>query len=155
MAELGEVFNANEVKPNEGRDVLPAGEYAVVIVDSERKAAKSGNGDYVSLTLQVAKGAHQNRKLFDNLNLWNKNEKAKQIARGTLSAICRAVGVLTPKDTSELHNRLLIAKVTIERDEERGPQNRIDAYKPMPAAVAPQPTQQAAPQPVAAGGSPW
>ena len=155
MADLGEVFNANEVEPNKGRDVLPAGEYAVVIVESEKKAAKTGNGDYVSLTLQVAKGEHQNRKLFDQINLWNKSEQTRQIARGTLSAICRAVGVLTPKDTAELHNRLLLAKVTIEDGGDYGKQNRIVAYKPMPAAVAPQPTPQAAPQPVGAGAAPW
>lgn len=158
MADISSLgFDANQVKPNEGFDVLPAGEYDVVIVGSKVEPTKSGNGKLVNLELQVLTGPYQNRKLFDRLNLWNPSEKAVQIARGTLSAICRAVNVLTPKDTSELHNKPLRVKVTVTNDETYGQKNEIRAYKSR--SVAP-PTQEPALQgePVPAGNSsatPW
>ncbi len=78
-------------------DVVPAGEYEAVITDSEMKSTLAGTGRYLNLTLQILNGPCQNRKVFDKLNLDNPSDKAVQIARGTLSAICRAVGVLTPR----------------------------------------------------------
>jgi hypothetical protein len=69
--------------------------------------------------------------VFDLLNLWNPNPKAVTIARGTLSAICRAVNVLTPKDTSELHNKPLRITVGIQKGEgDYNDQNKIKSYKP-------------------------
>ncbi len=154
MADLSG-FDANIVKPNEARDPIPAGWQDVVIVGSEMKATSKGNGRYLSLSLQVANGPHQNRKLFDNLNLENPSEMAVQIAQGTLSSICRAVGVLTPKDSSELHNKILQAKVSIKKDQDGNPQNKIAGYRPRQAgpSVAPLPPVANQQQPVGAGAS--
>ena len=111
-------------------DVLPAGEYDAIICGSELKSTKDGKGKYLNLELQVLNGPCQNRKIFDKLNLINNNPMAVQIARGTLSSICRAIGVMTPKDSSELHNKPLRIKVTVKNDEEYGEKNNIKAYKP-------------------------
>lgn len=127
MADLGG-FDATQVAPN-SFDVIPAGEYDAVIVASEVKATSTG-GRMLKLEIQVLNGEYQNRKLWDNLNLWNTSEKAVQIARGTLSAICRAVGIMTPKDSAELHNKPLRIKVKVVKSEEYGEQNKIAAYKP-------------------------
>lgn len=145
MADISALgFDANVVKPNEGFEIIPAGEYDVVIIGSKVEATKKGDGKLVSLEMQVLSGEHQNRKLFDRLNLWNPSEKAVQIARGTLSAICRAVNVLTPKDTSELHNKPLRVKVTVSDDPEYGKRNEVKAYKPRNAGPAPAPELAAA-----------
>lgn len=122
-------FNADEVEPNSGFDPLPAGEYKVAIIDSIMCATKAGTGQYLQLELDVLDGKYAGRKLFDNLNLINPNEKAVEIARGTLSSICRAVGVLTPNDSSDLHGRALIAKVVVKHDEQYGDKNQIKSYK--------------------------
>lgn len=130
MSNLGDLnFDAQAVEPNVGFDVIPAGEYDAVIVSSKVEPTKSGNGRLVVLELQVLSGEHQNRKLFDRLNLWNPSEKAVQIARGTLSAICRAINVLTPKDTSELHNKPLRVKVAVSEDPQYGKRNEVKGYK--------------------------
>ena len=57
----------------------------------------------------------------------NPNATAVKIANGTLSAICRAVGVMRPKKSEELHSKPLIAKVGIEeyQGEKR---NKIKGY---------------------------
>lgn len=87
MADLSG-FDASKIAPS-SFDVLPSGEYDAVIVASEMKPTSEGNGKYLKLELQILSGEYQNRKLFDNLNLFNPNDKAVQIARGTLSAVCR------------------------------------------------------------------
>lgn len=143
-------FDARAVEPNAGFDILPAGEYDAAIVASEVKATSAGTGKYLKLELQVLNGAYQNRKVWDQLNLWNPNEKAVAIAKGTLSALCRAVGVLTPQDSSELHGKPLRIKVVVQKDDQYGDKNAIKGYKPRQAGPAP------AAEPVAAGsGQPW
>lgn len=136
MADLNG-FDANAVEPNAGFGLMPRGEYDAVIVSSERKATKAGDGHYLSLEFQVLSGEYQNRKLWANLNLWNKNDKAVQIAKGDLSAICRAIGVPTPKDSSELHNKPLKLSVAIKKNNQTDEdENRIVGYKSRNAGTA-------------------
>lgn len=123
-------FNAQEVAPNEGFSAIPAGDYQVIITESQEKQTKAGDGSYLELRLQVLNGPHQNRVLFDRLNLKNRNPTAVQIAQGTLSAICRAVNVLTPKDSSELHSKPLTAVVKVSKDNNGNFQNEVKGYKP-------------------------
>lgn len=132
-------FDANNVEPNEAFSVLPAGDYPVIITESKMKATKDGTGQYLELKMQVLSGSHQNRIVFDRLNLQNKSEKAMQIAKGTLSAICRAVGIMTPQDSSQLHNKPLIATVKVRKDPQGDMQNDVKGYK---AATGGQPAQQ-------------
>lgn len=143
MADISDLgFNASEVEPNTAFDVIPAGTYEAVIVASDKKQTNDGTGEYIKLELQIVSGEYQNRKLWDNLNLKNRSEQAVQIARGTLSSICRAVGVLTPRDTAELHMKKLRIKVGVEDRKDsvtKKPtgekQNRIKGYEPI--AVSP------------------
>ena len=139
-------FDASKVEPSVAFEPLPAGDYPVMIIDSKDKPTKRGDGKYLELKLQVASGKYQNRQIFDRLNLDNPNDEAVKIARATLSAICRAVNVLTPNDSSELHNRKLLATVKVKPDQNGNPRNEISGYKPWtnmieqafeePAAVA-------------------
>ena len=110
MADLGN-FNANDVEPTGDFEPIPAGKYLAVITDSETKPTKSGNGSYLQLTFQVIDGEFKNRFLWARLNLANPNATAEKIARAELSAICRAVGVMTPNDSLELHNLPLVITV--------------------------------------------
>ena len=134
MTNLGSMapdFNAGDEEPATGGEfeALPAGEYEVVIVESTEKVTKAGTGKYLELQMQVLRPAkHDGRFVWDRLNLINPSEKAVEIARGTLSAICRAVGVLTPKDSAELHNRPLVARVT-RRDYEGATRNEVKSYR--------------------------
>ena len=127
-------FDAKTVEPS-SFDVLPAGDYEICIVGSCMQMTKKGDGKYLSLELQVLGGPHKGRKLFDNLNLMNPSPKAVEIAKGTLSAICRAVGVLTPNDSSELHDKPLRAAVDIEDDQQFGRKNRVKGYKPLSGSL--------------------
>lgn len=131
-------FDANTVEPGGVFDPIPPAKYLAAIVESERKPTKTGDGEQLSLKFQVLDGEFKGRTLFANLNIKNKSEVAVKIARGELSAICRAVGVLTPKDSQELHNLPLLIKVGQEARKDTGEiVNKIKAYEARPTLGAP------------------
>ena len=144
-------FDANSVEPAGDFDPIPAGKYLAVVTDSEMKPTKSGNGSYLQLTFQVAEGEFTNRLLWARLNLDNPNDQARKIAQGELSAICRAVGVLAPNDSVDLHNLPLVIHVRCKKRNDTGEiVNEIKGYAkkdspPPPTAAAP----------VANGTPPW
>lgn len=122
-------FNANEVDPTSDFEVIPAGKYVAVITDSETKRNKAGTGSYLQLTFQVIEGEFKNRFLWARLNIDNPNATAVKIARAELSAICRAVGVLQPKDSCELHNLPLVITVKCKKSKDGDdPVNEIKGY---------------------------
>jgi hypothetical protein len=122
-------FNAANVEPSSGGfNPLPAGSYLCVISKSEMKPTKAGNGEYLSITLDVIEGQFAGRKIFDILNLVSPSAQAMDIAQKTLSSICRAVGVLTPNDSAELHDRPLSVKVKIEESVQYGDKNKVTGY---------------------------
>jgi hypothetical protein len=136
MANLDFEFDASKVEPSAAFDPLPAGWYNVHITESEIKPTKSGNGGYVRLVLSVLDGDFEGRQLFDNLNLWNENKQAVDIAFSTLSAICRAVGVTVVKDTQQLHGLPMQVKVAIEPPKDGyAAQNRVKGYKAIEVAA--------------------
>jgi len=134
-------FNANEVEPTTSFDPIPAGKYLAAVTESEMKPTKSGNGSYLQLTFTIVDGEYKNRVLWARLNLNNPNATAVKIARGELSAICRAVGVMQPKDSVELHNIPLVIVVKLKKRQDTGElTNEIKGYEPK-AAAAGQPQQ--------------
>ena len=141
-------FNANEVEPNVPFEPLPAGNYLAEITASEMKATKSGNGSYLELEFTVVDGPHKGQKTWDRLCLDHPNPKTVRIARGSLSAICRAVGTLQPMDSTELHNLPLIVKVKCKTRDDNGEiTNEIKGYakRETAAVVQPAPQTQAGP----------
>jgi hypothetical protein len=134
-------FDANRVDPASNFDPIPAGKYLAAIIESEMKPTKSGTGNYLQLTFQVLDGPHKGRLLWARLNLDNPNATAVQIAQGELSAICRAVGVLVPHDSVELHNLPLVISVRCKKRADTGEiTNEIGGYAKKEAPSAPPPT---------------
>lgn len=129
-------FDAATVDPATDFEPLPAGKYLTVITDSQMKPTKSGTGHFLELTFQVIDGEFKNRLLWARLNLDNPNRQAVQIAQGELSAICRAVGVLQPKDSVELHNLPLQITVKCKKRDDTGDVvNEIRGYARKDAAA--------------------
>lgn len=148
MADLGN-FNANQVEPTTEFETIPAGRYQAMIVESEMKPTKSGSGSYLQLTFQIVEGPYKGRFLWSRLNLNNANGTAVQIARSELSAICRAVGVMTPADSCELHNLPLLVHVKLKRRTDTDElQNEIHGYSKRESSPA-------QPQQAATNTPPW
>ncbi len=119
MASLNN-FDANQVDPSVALDPLPAGKYIAVVSESELKPTKAGGGKYLQLTFQIIEGEHKGRLVWARLNLENKSEITVKIARGELSAVCRAVGVMQPRDSVELHNVPLEINVGLKKRDDNG-----------------------------------
>lgn len=141
-------FDANDVAPSTGFDPLPAGKYVAVITNSEEKANRAGTGSYLQMEFEVIEGGYTGRRIWVRLNLNNQNLDAVRMARADLSAICRAVNILKPNDSCELHNIPLVITVKCKKDkssddivnEVRGYESRNAAAqqpKAAPAAAAP------------------
>ena len=139
-------FDASQVDPSVALDPLPAGKYTAVISDSEYKPTKTGGGKYLQLTFQVIDGEFKGRLVWARLNLENKSEMTVKIARGELSAICRAIGVMQPKDSVELHNVPLEINVGLKKRDDNGEfTNVIKGYGKKGGSPAPRPTASAGP----------
>jgi hypothetical protein len=144
-------FDANEVDPNVGFEVLPQGRYLAVITESEMKPTKKGGGSYLKFTFQILEGEYKGRLLWAQLNLDNTSETTVRIARAELSAICRAVGVMAPRDSIELHGIPLLITVGHKKRNDTGELgNTIRAYSRKEAANA-----RLAPAATANGKAPW
>lgn len=131
-------FDANNVEPAGDFEPIPAGKYLAVITDSEMKPTKAGTGSYLQLTFQVIDGEYRNRLLWARLNLDNPNDTARKIAQGELSAICRAVGVMAPRDSVELHNLPLVIHVRCKKRTDTGEiVNEVKGYAKKEAPAAP------------------
>lgn len=147
-------FDANRVDPATNFDPLPAGKYLAAITESEMKPTKAGTGNFLQLTFQVLDGPQRGRLLWARLNLDNPNATAVQIARAELSAICRAVGVMAPKDSVELHNLPLVITVRCKKRADTGEiTNEISGYARKDAPPPPPPVS--APSVNGSGPPPW
>ena len=145
-------FDANQVDPSVVYEPLPAGWYKAVITASEEKPTKAQTGSYLQLSLEVIEGPMQGRKLTDRLNLNNPNATASEIAYRTLSAICHAVGVMTPRTSDDLHDKPMMVKVKVKpADGQYSASNEVAGYEAAGKAVA---QQEAAPQAAAGGATP-
>ena len=115
-------FDATAVAPATPFELLPAGEYIAAIGESELKDTSAGTGKYLQVVWQILEGAHEGRKLWQRMNIANPNATAQEIGQRELSAICHAVGVLQVADSTELHDKPCLIKITI-----RPPRDKYDA----------------------------
>jgi len=134
-------FDANNVDPSKEFEPVPAGKYLAMITESEFKPTKAGGGSYLQLTFQILEGDFKGRFVWARLNLDNANAKTVAFARAELSAVCRAVGVMTPKDSVELHNLPLVITVRCKKRKDTDEiTNEIKGYAKREAAAG-QPQQ--------------
>ena len=131
-------FDANNVDPAQSREPIPAGWYKAVITESEEKPTKAQTGSYLQMTVEVIDGEHAGRKAFERLNLNNPNATAVEIAQRTLSSICRAVGVMTPRQSADLHDKPFMVKIKVKPAKDGyDASNDIAEYAATNAAAAP------------------
>ena len=125
----GNDFDSSQVEPSTPHEPVPAGWYAVMIEEIKVKPTKSGTGYILELDLQVVDGEFNGRHMWDRITLRNQSQKAEQIGLRQFSALCRAAGVLTVKDSSQLKDKVVMAKAKVEHQEGYEPQNKISGYK--------------------------
>tara|TARA_R110000868_G_scaffold296861_3_gene557223 strand:- start:2593 stop:3045 length:453 start_codon:yes stop_codon:yes gene_type:complete len=126
MADMGG-FDASKVEDSKF-EAVPAGEYRVIMTESEKKKTKDGASELLQVKLQILDGPYKNRTVIDRFNLWNKNPEATKIADQQFKKVCVAVGVMVPKDSSQLHGKPMMAKLSV-REYNGNDQNEVKGYK--------------------------
>jgi hypothetical protein len=137
---MGGAFDPGAHEPAADFEPIPAGWYPVEIEKAEIKDTKAGDGKYLKIEHTVVGDKFANRKIWKQINLVNKSEKAVEIGLRELAALGIACGLSAITDTSELLGKQVLAKVEIKKDEGREPDNQIRTYKPLDGAVAPKAT---------------
>lgn len=128
MAHLGQAFDSSTVADSDYAP-LPVGDYRVEIIESEIRATKSGDGQYLMLTMQIIDGEHNGRRIWDRLNLWNPNSTTVEIAQRTLKSICNAVGKPVIEDSEELHQIPFVARARMAKSKQSGELQNAWSYK--------------------------
>lgn len=154
MANLTSLFGNAAFKPAEVEEVntdfspLPKGEYPVIITESEIAENKSGTGTNLTLKLVVQDGKYKNRVIFENLCVVHQNPTAQGIAQTRLKQICEAINLGALKDSSQLHNKMLVVNLDVELDKfatDRHPmnepqyRNQVKGYRAAKKQAEPEP----------------
>lgn len=130
-------FDARQVKPLSDFEPIPNGKYVAKIVASEMKRNKAETGSLLEIVFEIQEGPHANRLLWSRLNLDHPSQAAVEMARGELSAICRAVGVMAPRDSAELHDVPLVVHVKCRKRADTGEiVNEIRGYSSVALAAS-------------------
>ena len=138
MAFLNEEFNVNELPQGNGNfEPLPAGWYTATISQSELKATKAGNGQYIKLRYDITGPSHQGRVVFGNLNIKNANPKAEEIGRADLGEIMRAIGLAKVTDTDQLIGGQIGIKLSVKDDAQYGASNEVKGFRSLSGSAAP------------------
>lgn len=139
-------FSAKDTEPAGEFIPLPAGDYLAALESSEMVEKNDGGVQKVGLKFVwlIVDGDKKGRKIHQYVNYVHPNPEAQAIARGELSAICRACNKLEAKDTAELHNIPVVLKVAVEKRKDTGEmQNRIKRWTSRSAAASTTPAASA------------
>lgn len=133
-------FDIDSVEPSVNTfELLPRGRYLVMIINSDVRDTKAGDGQFIEWTFEVMDGQWKGRRIWERMNIQNRNKKTEDIAQKNLSALCKAVGkrgVLA--DTAELHNIPLNVDVQIKTgDNGYADSNEVKGYAPSGDTQAP------------------
>ena len=149
MAQLN--ANLSEYDTQESFDVLPPGEYAAQVVDSEIK--EGAKGPYINWTFQVA---GKPNKIWDVMSLGN------EVSMKRLKTLATCAGHVNPNyiaDTEELHGKAIVLKLKVETDEtgQYAPKNKVAGFRSLKKAPAtvPPPHVVDTPQPQTPPKMPW
>lgn len=131
MVQLKERFKASEhVASQPGYEILPPGEYEVVITSSEEAVAKSSGNTYIKLTFQIIDGDFKGRNVWHNLILTAGSMEGQRKIDGIITSLCNACGVDEFEDTNDLHDIPLIILLTQKPEADGfGAQNKITSFK--------------------------
>ena len=141
-------------------DPLPAGEYLVIVEDSEYKENKKGSGMLLKLKYKVIEGPMKDRTLWENLSLEHSNHDTVVIAQKAFNSLKKALGMTEVENPEDLKNIPLKLDLGMKKNKDTDEwQNTIKKHisaSGLPA-TPPAATPQTAAAPAAGGKKkqPW
>lgn len=126
-------FNPVGVPRDVPLTVLPAGNYAGMVVNTDVRETKQKTGKYIWLEIAILTQGFQGRKVWGRINYENNSPEAQRIGQGQLGALLDAVGLGNQPftDTNVLHNKQIGIRVKIDNTGPNGPQNEVNGYMPV------------------------
>lgn len=91
MNMLNMQFDQSELNSAPSYELLPKGNYAAQIVNSEIKENCNG-GNRLSLQWEIVDGQYAGRIVFQNININHANPEVVRIGRQQIAQICAAIG---------------------------------------------------------------
>lgn len=89
-----------------GPVLLPDGKYTAIIVETDMKSTKDGNGQFLYIKFVITQGQYRDTEFEERLNLVNNNQTAVKIAYESLARLAKALGYdKLPADSKDLHNK--------------------------------------------------
>lgn len=123
-------INVNSLPESESFEPIPAGWYDTSITKCDLKPTKDGQGRYLALELTVLGPTHQNRRIFTNVNVNNKNSsEAERIGQQQLRKIMVAGNLTELADDSQLVGVRVSVRTTIKHDKEYGDKNEVKDFR--------------------------
>jgi hypothetical protein len=137
-------FDPEAVEPADDFELLPEGDYVVVILAAELKPTKDETGKRLALEIAVSEGDYAGRKMWPGLNVTNKNATAQKIGRQEYAALAAACGDPSARDPRSFVGKEVVAKVKIS-PARNGYEARNDVKKwlPLGGAAPSSPTREA------------
>ena len=124
MAELPNVFTADDHEPMPEFGIMPSVWYLGHIKKSEIKKTKAGTGLRLNMQVEVESSEEDNfveedskfkrRIVFIGLNIQNPNAQCVEISQRELRSICDACGIGELEDSEELHDITFGFKLGLE-----------------------------------------
>ena len=107
------VDEAAEAAENKDFTPIPAGDYMLVGTEFEEGIETKNGGIYHKIVFEVTDSEYQGRKIFQNFNWVNSNQKAQEIGRGQLASLAKALGLETFSSLADLCYKPVLAKVKV------------------------------------------
>lgn len=113
------------------RELLPVGRYKCQIVLAEER--EKDEKLQLRITMQVAEGDFEGRKLFDTLSYprSDMSEEGKKFCRARIKNLTNASGIVVTEDgfeTSDLMGRFIVAQVGVQKGQDGVERNNIQEY---------------------------
>lgn len=121
-------FDPTQVTPAAAAEVVPPGSYEVVIAEALKRPARSGDGDFLQLGLQITRGEHAGRVVWSRLHIGSRIATIRAIAERELAAVCIAMGVAPLTHTDQLLNKRMMVTVGIRRRDGGDLSNVVRGY---------------------------
>jgi len=111
-------------------ELLPVGDYLVMMTEAKMKDTRSGTGKYINATFMIVDGKYEGRKLWDIFNWENENKKAVDIGKRQFATLCRACGNNAPDEIEDLFNIEVVVRVGINPAKGQYKEsNKIKSYR--------------------------
>ena len=118
MADFSSIKNdldPNVEKNSGGFEIIPEGDYKIVILKDTVKDNKKNTGKIWKLKLQIIEGQFKNKILDDNINIIHNSPICQKIGQGVLRNISELTGTpYPPKNTDAIFGKPIGCHISIQ-----------------------------------------